>query len=189
MRLMVCGLMFAALAVSGCSADDKQISGPEPTPKVSTSSGVTPAIVGEWQRTQKCQELVGVLTKNGMKDTVLPSLAEDGWIPGVNSPEQIKDPAHPCRGAPPRKHSHFFTADGQFGSRDANGQQVDSDPYRITAPNTVVIGDPGVEFHFTITDNDTIAFDPVIPDCAPSCFEAQWSVSVAYPGYTWERIG
>ena len=43
-------------------------------------------------------------------------LAGDGWVPGVVDPGQIDD-RHPCRGAVARRHSHFFTADGQFGSR------------------------------------------------------------------------
>jgi hypothetical protein len=45
-----------------------------------------------------------------------------------------------------------------------------------------------VTFHYVIT-GDTIAFTPVIPDCAPTCAEAGWSVAVAYPGYTWSRVG
>ena len=32
---------------------------------------------------------------------------------------------------------------------------------------------------------DTIRFDPVVPSCAPGCFEAVWSVMVAFPGKTW----
>lgn len=103
---------------------------------------------------------------------------------------QLEDKTHPCRGAVARKHSHFFTVDGQFGSRDANGKQVDDGPYRLVGANTVVIGDPEVTFHYLITNGGrTLALTPVIPRCRPSCFEAQWSVNVAYPGYTWTRIG
>jgi hypothetical protein len=181
-------LAAAALVVSmsaGCGSDDPT-AGERAAP---SSSSTTSPLVGEWQRTQTCDEIVGLLKKYDMDEAIGPMLAEDGWIPGVDSPEQIKDPSHPCRDAVARKHSHFFTADGQFGSRDENGQQVDDGPYRIVGDDTVVIGDEGTRFHFTITDNDTIEFEPVIPKCAPGCFEAQWSVAVAYPGYIWHRIG
>ena len=36
---------------------------------------------------------------------------------------------------------HFFTADGQFGSKDFHGQQVDDGPYRLEGDDIVVIGD------------------------------------------------
>jgi hypothetical protein len=127
------------------------------------------------------------MTKAGLREALLESIAGDGWIPGVTSVAQIKDKAHPCRGAVAHKHSHFFTADGYFGSRDANGEQVDDGQYRLVGNDTVVIGD--VTFHYKITDGGrTISFTPEIPKCAPSCSEAGWSVSVAYPGYTWQRI-
>lgn len=99
---------------------------------------------------------------------------------------QIEDRAHPCAGAVPRKHSHFFTADGRFGSRDANGQQVDDGKYRLVGDAFVI---DGVTFHYTIRGNAALSISPDIPDCAPSCFEAGWSIAVAYPGYTWHRIG
>lgn len=114
------------------------------------------------------------------------SLADDGWIPGVTQVDQIKDPAHPCRGSVARKHSHFFTEDGQFGSLDAHSQQVDDDTYRLVGDDTVVIGK--VTFHYRITGGDTLRLTPVIPKCAPGCFEAGWSVVVAYSGYTWHRV-
>jgi hypothetical protein len=46
---------------------------------------------------------------------------------------------------------------------------------------------PDVTFHYRVT-GDTIRFDPVMPSCAPGCFEAVWSVMVAFPGKTWERV-
>jgi hypothetical protein len=81
-----------------------------------------------------------------------------------------------------RKHSHFFTADGRFGSRDQNGQQVDEGYYHITNPDTVVINN--ATFHYHITgDGNTISFEP-----AKETGISEWSVNVAYPGYTWHRI-
>ena len=182
-----CALLVAALAIAvgvgGCGEDeDADVS---TTPTSSSAPPTTPAIVGEWQRTQSCDELVGLLRGAGMPQAVVPMLAEDGWIPGVTKPSQIEDPAHPCEHAVPRKHSHFFTADGHFGSRDESGEQVDDGSYQLVDSSRVVIG--GVTFEYVIED-DTIMFTPMVPACAPDCFEAAWSVAVAYEGYRWERI-
>ena len=56
-------------------------------------------LVGTWERTQTCAELVAVLTDNGMERSILQSLAGDGWIPGVTKPGQIEDPGNPCEDA------------------------------------------------------------------------------------------
>ena len=89
----------------------------------------------------------------------------------------------------PLRHSHFFTADGLFGSRDQDGNQVDDGTYRIVDEGTFVVSKefPDVTFHYSI-DGDRITFEPVIPECSPDCFEAAWSVSVAFPGHEWRRV-
>jgi hypothetical protein len=183
-------ICLALLGVSACSSSaDKSSTRDSTTPTAgpsSSQSAATSSLVGEWQRLQKCSELEQVMTKAGLHDALLESVAGDGWIPGVTKVSQIKDPAHPCAGSVDRKHSHFFTADGQFGSRDANGQQVDDGHYRLVGDAFVI---DGVTFHYTITGNDTLSITPQTPDCAPSCFEAGWSIAVAYPGYAWHRIG
>jgi hypothetical protein len=46
---------------------------------------------------------------------------------------------------------------------------------------------PDVTFHYAI-DGDSITFEPVMPECRPECFEAAWSVSVAFPGHAWRRV-
>jgi hypothetical protein len=75
--------------------------------------------VGEWRRTQTCEEVLGILTRAGFnKQVVLENIAGNGFLPGVSSLDQIADPEHPCQGAVPQARSHFFTADGQFGSKD-----------------------------------------------------------------------
>jgi hypothetical protein len=126
------------------------------------------------------------MNKAGLHDALLQFVAEDGWIPGVTRVEQIKDPTHPCKGAVARKHSHFFTADGAFGSRDEDGEQVDDASYRLVEDDTIVIS--SVTFHYKITGDDTLELTPVIPECAPTCFEAGWSVAMANPGYAWKRV-
>ena len=66
---------------------------------------------------------------------------------------------------------------------------MDDGTYKIVDDRTFVVSKefPDVTFHFRVT-GDTIRFDPVVPSCAPGCFEAVWSVMVAFPGKTWERV-
>jgi hypothetical protein len=73
-----------------------------------------------------------------------------------------------CAGAVPRTHAHFFTEDGLFGSLDWNGDQVDDGTYELVGDDTFVVSKefPDVTFHYVI-DGDTIAFEPVIPECSP----------------------
>ncbi|HEX2411083.1 MAG TPA: hypothetical protein VHJ39_07945 [Solirubrobacteraceae bacterium] len=145
-----------------------------------------------------CEDLVRTLTRAGFPEAALEAAAGNGFIPGVFTVEDLADPAHPCKGAIPRRHSHFFTPDGLFGSRDWDGNQVDDGTYEIVDDDALVIpygfeeGPPiQVTFHFRIT-GETIRLDPVMPsDCSTSrCREAAaWSVSVALPRKTWRRVG
>jgi hypothetical protein len=154
------------------------------------------ALVGEWQRETTCAELVRALTGAGMADVAAEAAAGNGFIPGVQSADQLADPNQPCRNSIPRTHSHFFTTDGSFGSRDWNGNQVDEGMYEVDDDNIVIAyrfedGDViDVHFHFRMAGN-TVAFEPVIPtDCSTAhCREAVgWSVSVAYLGKKWTRV-
>lgn len=186
--------------VSGCGGDGSSQSASQTgsngsTSSPSTSSAAGPSIVGEWQRLTTCQERVDALTAAGLGAYAAESVAGDGFIAGVTQAKDLKDPKHPCVGAIEQKHSHFFTADGKFGSRDANGQDVDDGTWRRTDSKTIIIGPPngdtraGTTFHFTITDNKILKLYPVMPACAKSgCFEAQWAVSVSYNGLPWDRI-
>jgi hypothetical protein len=145
-------------------------------------------LVGEWQRTTRCDELVRALERAGLEKLALEAVAGNGFVPGVTTPEELANPARPCEGAVPRRHSHFFTQDGQFGSRDWNGEQVDDGAYEVIDDRTFVISKefPDVTFHYRI-QGDTIQFRPVIPNRC-STFRCLWSVAVAYPGKTWERV-
>ena len=146
--------------------------------------------MGTWQRVTTCEELLEGFNRAGLGESALEAVAGNGFVPGVSTADQIPDPEHPCEGAVQREHSHFFTADGQFGSLDWNGEQVDDGTYTVIDDRTFVISKefPDVTFHFQIR-GDTIKFDPVIPDCASQgCFEAWWAVSVAYPGKEWQRV-
>ncbi len=182
-------LILLAAACGGADGESGAASATSAAPPT-TAAAAVPPLVGEWRRTHRCEEVLEILRKAGFKEQVaLATITEEGFLPGVSSASGIADVKHPCRGAVPHLHSHFFTADGQFGSKDENGQQVDDGTYKIVDDRTFIISgeSSGVTFHYRIT-GDMIRFNPVVPSCAPSCFEAVWSVMVAFPGKTWERV-
>jgi hypothetical protein len=186
----VAGLLLLLVAASCGGSSGQSSPAAETAGEPTTSSGAKPEpLVGEWQRVTTCAELVQALKQAGFDKNVLGAAAGNGFIPGVTTVDELADPARPCKGAVPREHSHFFTSDGLFGSRDWNGNQVDDGSYKIIDDDTFVIGD--TTFHYRI-HGDTLMLDPVIPsDCSTRrCREAAaWSVSVAYPGKEWKRVG
>jgi hypothetical protein len=187
-------LLLAAAAGCGGSSVPAATTSAKPT---SSSDRPARSLVGGWQRVTHCRDLVRALTEAGFEDHVLEAVAGNGFIPGgVRS--AISSTLHPCNGAVPRRHSHFFTSDGLFGSRDWNGNQVDEGTYELVGDHTLVMpygfedGAPiQVEFRYRINGN-TLRFEPVVPsDCSTShCREATaWSITVALPGKTWRRVG
>ena len=112
----------------------------------------------------------------------------NGFVPGVQSPGELRDPARPCLGAVPRRHSHFFLSNGEFGSLDWNGEPVDDGRYRVTTPGKVTILKefPKVTFRYRIRGKE-ISFMPVVPKGCQT-FRCAWAISVAYPGKTWKRV-
>jgi hypothetical protein len=162
-------------------------------PATATISGTSaPALVGRWERVTTCQELVTALRKAGLGATAAAMLAGNGLVPGT--PQQLARRANICKGAVPRRHSHFFTAARQFGSLDWKSGQVDDGSYRIVNANTIRIGDG--TFHFRIVNRNTLSLSPVISAAAkrqalahPLKFSlAGWMVAVAFPGHTWKRV-
>ena len=149
------------------------------------------AIVGRWERVTTCQELVSALSKAGLRKTAPAILAGNGFVPGT--PKQLAARADICKGAVPRRHSHFFTAAGQFGSVDYNRQQVDDGSYRILDAHTVRINEG--KFRFRITGRE-LRLEPVLSAAArrkalaqPLQFStAGWQVAVAFPGHAWKRV-
>jgi hypothetical protein len=186
-------LALAVTALAACSdtsdPEPADASAGEPAEEVSPAATST-ALAGTWERETRCEELVSALTDAGLEQWVLEAVAGNGFVPGVTTPDEIAEPAKPCKGALPRVHAHFFTEDGLFGSLDWNGDQVDDGTYELVGDDTFVVSKefPDVTFHYVI-DDDTITFEPVVPECSPDCFEAAWSVSVAYPGESWVRVG
>lgn len=186
-------VLVSALLV-GCGSTDPEPRPPRdesPTTPADTTPATTPPsdLVGERERRTSCEQRVRALGDAGLGRFAAEHAAGEGWIPGVTSVDQLEDPRRPCRGAVPLRHSHFFTADGSFGSRDAQGDQVDDGTYTLLDERTIVVskefGD--VTFGFKIRD-ERLFLTPVLPDCAENgCFAAQWAVAVAYPGLPWQR--
>ena len=194
MRLLVAvaAVLFAACA-SASPSGPAQSDSAEPllsgAPATAVAASTAPAdLVGEWERETRCDEIVAALDEAGLEQWI-PEVAA-GFVPGATGPDAIADPADPCRDAVPLRHSHFFTADGQFGSRDQDGNQVDDGTYQIVDEGTFVVSKefPDVTFQYAI-DGDSLTLEPAIPVCSPDCFEAAWSVSVAFPGHAWRRVG
>jgi hypothetical protein len=160
------------------------------TPLVGRAHAQAP-LVGRWSRVLRCQELVNALNAAGLGPTA-PAAVGD-FFPGTTA-KQLASKPDICKGAKPRLHSHFFAANGKFGSLDENSQQVDDDHYRIVDRRTLRIGRS--TFHYTIVNHKTLMLNPVITSAArrralahPLQFStAAWMVAVAYRGHTWTRI-
>jgi hypothetical protein len=130
--------LLLALAVLAWSS-----SGGAATPRTgdsaaAMSAAAQPPLVGTWRRVTTCAELTTALTKARLKKFVLEFIAGNGFIPGVTRPNQIANPANPCKGAVPRRHSHLFTKDRKFGSLDWRGQPVDDGSYRLVNRTLVI---------------------------------------------------
>jgi hypothetical protein len=122
------------------------------------------------------------------------------WIIGnwVGDPANVQvDPNNLCANArPAEEHSHFFTADGQFGSSDAVGNQVDEGDYAVVDDDTVSFPSHSTEFGYNgdilvdyAVNGDTAEFDVhVPPECDPACLQAHaWALSAFFGSEPWTR--
>jgi len=176
------------------SAPSIAVSKPSAAPSaapISTGSapaGSNAAIVGEWVGVHDCEHIVAMLKAAKQDEFVLSELAGSGLLPGVDTPSQIKDPAHPCVGAVQQRHSHFFTKDGQFGSKDFHASQVDDGTWKIEGDKLVINDQP---FGFAISGDQLTLTPPKIDTskCTDKAcrFMAAWVLMVAMPGQTWTR--
>ena len=182
------------MMAAGCDSNDPSPPAP-PTQSPSVPPSAEPAVsplVGRWERVNTCQEHVDILRLAGLEETAPTMLAGNGYVPGT--PQQLARRAELCKGAKPREHAHFFTAEGLFGSLDWNEQQVDDGTYTIIDDTTFEIGD--ATFHYEIVNGDTLMLEPVVPKAAvsealadPKEFSvAGWMVSVAFEGHRWKRV-
>jgi hypothetical protein len=181
--------IFLAIAATVVVSTTSQ--GASTSPLVGRAQSKAPPLVGRWSRVHRCQELVTALKAADLGSTA-PAAVGD-FFPGSTS-EQLAKKSDICKGAKPMLHSHFFAANGMFGSLDQNSQQVDDGHYRIVDRRTLRIG--RAMFHYRIVNQKTLRLNPVITAAArrqalahPLQFTtAAWMVAVAYPGHTWKRV-
>ena len=165
-----------------------------PSATLTATSTATPDIVGSWTRTQSCQEQLAAFEAKGLAEVAGYEWITSNWVP--NAPPR---PSGFCDGAiKPTPHTHFFTADGQFGSRDQNGVQVDDGNYAISSPGVLTFPSHATEFAYdeqiTVTyavKGNAATFDVIVPTgCAkkPSCGKAHgWALSAFFAGAPWDR--
>lgn len=163
-----------------------------PTPTLAQPS--SSVVVGSWTRTQSCQAMLAAFIKAGLADQVQ-SLVVPNFVPqGASAPS-----GHECENAgTPVDHTHFFTADGGFGSRDQNGQQVDGGDYVLVDGGTLSFPSHARDFGFagsilvgfTVTA-DTMTFRVRIPSpCEGACRVAYgWALSAFYGPTPFQRSG
>jgi hypothetical protein len=198
MKAMLALLLVVVGLSMGCSSADTTEPSSAGSPTVTAPTG-TPAgaIVGRWERVVTCQELT-----SDLKKASLGPLMQYAWSGQTSSSGQTSfaagspkpTNAHPCTGALPRTHSHFFDQSGNFGSLDWLGGQVDDGRYDVAGNGTLRIGE--VTFHYRVADRDTLFLTPVLTTSMvrqaladPKKFsDAGWAVSVAYPGQSWKRV-
>lgn len=107
------------------------------------------------------------------------------------------DPAALCAGARAAEvHSHYFTEDGEFGSYDADGEQVDGGDYALLDSDTVSFPSHAEEFAYSgdilvdyaVTD-DSATFEVQLPaDCTGTCLDAHaWAISAFFGTTPWSR--
>ena len=158
-----------------------------PTPAAKPTAPT--ALVGTWVGAHNCERIMSIMTAAGMPEQGLLNVAESGTLAGVSRVDQIKDPERPCDGAVDQRHSHFFTADGRFGSRDMHDVQVDDGQWRLVDADTFTIN--GTAFDFQV-DGDELRMEAVDVGSCPSpdkwCPEA-WKLMVAMPGMGWTMVG
>jgi hypothetical protein len=189
-------LIFAMAAILAFTALGVGVASARTANTPAAPAQATNPIVGRWQQTHKCSWLVQALKERHL-GRIAPGVVGD-YFPN-KTPRQLARKRHLCRGAEPQRHSHFFTSDGNFGSLDQHGQQVDDNRYRVIDTRTIKIGDRkfGAKFHYQITDYGAdLALSPVITKqmrrqalAHPLHFSAAgWSVAVAYPGHSWASV-
>jgi hypothetical protein len=193
-------VLVGASCSSGGSASSTSTRPSASTVQSSSSTAANP-LVGRWKSERTCQELVDALDKAGL-GALAPYMLEE-YVSAA--PDQLVKRQNLCQGAKPSVHYHFFTSDGQFGSLDGQGNQVDEGTYRIRGPDTVDIprGPPDfpsvvhITFRFTITDGDTLTLAPVLTRSLkrkalsdPSAFSAAgWAFGMTGgPSHVWTRV-
>ena len=186
--LVPSSLAPSSLAPSSLAPSSLAPASPSPSAEASPSSAN--AIVGEWVGVHDCERIVAMLGDAGLDEFLGDAVYGNELIPGVDPrTATLKDPSKPCDGAVERQHSHFFTAAGEFGSRDFHGQRVDDGAYTLDGEDGLVIN--GSRFKYEV-NGDELSLEPEPVDISActtkECrFGAAWVLMVAMPGTTWMR--
>jgi hypothetical protein len=124
-------MLTLVVLVTGCGSDDQDNAERHRAAAQATSAPTSApdqrnALVGRWELRQTCEGMVTSLDQAGLR-AIAAAIVGDFFAD--QSPKQLARKGDVCEGAEPHQHSHFFTPDGQFGSLDQNGEQVDGQPY------------------------------------------------------------
>jgi hypothetical protein len=191
-----------AAPVVGSSAPVATLSGPasrSPAAPFATTAATPSAtsavdVVGSWTRTQSCEDQLADFEAKGLAKAEGFQWVTANWVPDP-SPRTSGF----CAGAiGPIPHSHFFTDDGAFGSRDENGRQVDDGNYVVASPGVLTFPRHASDFGYTgqivvryTVTGDQATFDVEVPKgCVkdPTCTEAYgWALSAFFKDGPWQR--
>jgi hypothetical protein len=183
----VCGWVPAfVLVLSGC-AGATGTTDHSATTSPPAESVITSEIVGYWHRAQTCEELLAAFEAAGL------AASHAGWLQGnFFGGEEGPTTGDPCAGAQgPLEHSHWFTASGEFGSHDQDGQEVDGGDYTLVDSDTLSFPSHSAEFGYDgdilvdfAIDDGVATFQVNIPDsCDAHCQDAHaWALSAFSSG-------
>jgi len=179
-RLLVVAILSLSIGVAS----------PLPAVRATAQGGQVDSIVGRWQQSHTCDQLVSALNALGLAE-LAPGVVGD-YFPD-QTPAQLAAKPDICSGALPQLHSHFFTASGLFGSLDQFQNQVDDGTYVVVDSNTFMIGDATFDdsIHggtLTLTPRITSQQRRVALRHPWEFSTAGWMVAVSYPGTTWNRV-
>ena len=194
--------VLVCVLTAGCASDASEPatepSAQETTTAAETTTATTTTdgegLVGRWERTNQCPELVKAFERAGLAE-LAPGFVGD-FFPEVD-PVELAQKDDLCEGADSIVHSHFFTDTGEFGSLTEDLEQVDDGTYEVIDERTFVISKefPDMTFHYEI-EGDSLRLTPVLTDALkeealshPLDFTAAgWALTMSYPGETWKRV-
>lgn len=195
--LLVAGLVLTSCAGATGSSALPAASTAATSPSVDSSiqpSGGAAQLVGTWTRTQDCETMLAAFEGAGLAES------HAVWIIGnwvgdhADVQADLEDLCADARVA--EEHSHFFTDDGQFGSYDAAGEQVDDGDYAVVDSDTLSFPSHSTEFRYGgdilvvyAVSGDTATFEVQLPsECGDACKEAHaWAFSAFFGPDPWTR--
>ena len=195
--ILLCAACASPTATGGARTPGPTAAAPatEPASGSSIEASASPEseLVGSWTREQSCKQQLAAFEAAGLADSHASQWVRDSWVDS-GKPAGAKDL---CTGTrPPEQHTHEFSADGQFGSLDAEGNPVDEGDYVIVDGDTVAFpshaSDFGYDGDLTVgyrVKGDTATFAVTLPaDCSGPCRDAYaWALSAFFDGREWTR--